>query len=413
MPTSNHPANPPRRQTLRWLGAGLGSTALAACGGGAVLVLGESPAGAASGPLSADTQSRVKFTVSIVDSGLSRPWALVFLPDGRMLVTERTGALRIVSMDGKASAPIRGVPAVDARGQGGLLDVALDPAFASNRRVYLSYAEAGSGADAGRNGTAVARGVLSADGASLTDVQVIFRQTPKIDSTAHFGSRLVFAPDGTLFVTLGERYSQRDAAQDLSNTLGKVVRIRSDGSVPPDNPFVGRAGVREEIWSYGHRNVQGAALHPVTGELWTHEHGPQGGDEVNITRAGRNYGWPKISYGCEYGAPVGNCPPVGGATSAPGMEQPVTYWVPTSIAPCGMAFYTGSLFPSWRGNLFVGALAGQALWRLQLDGDRVVAREALLADLGERIRDVREGPDGALYLISDGASAKIYRLQPV
>jgi glucose/arabinose dehydrogenase len=302
---------------------------------------------------------------------------------------------------------------VDARGQGGLLDVALDPAFAANRRVYLSYAEAGTGAEAGRNGTAVARGVLSNDGTRLSDVQVIFRQTPKIDSTAHFGSRLVFAPDGTLFITLGDRFSQRDAAQDLSNTLGKVVRIHPDGSVPKDNPFVGRAGVREEIWSYGHRNVQGAALHPVTGELWTHEHGPQGGDEINITRAGRNYGWPKISYGCEYGAPVGNCPPVGGATSAPGMEQPVTYWVPTSIAPCGMTFYTASVFPQWRGNLFIGALAGQALWRLQLGGNKVVAREALLADLGERIRDVRQGPDGAIYLISDGASAKIYRLQPM
>ncbi|CAZ88922.1 Soluble aldose sugar dehydrogenase YliI [Thiomonas arsenitoxydans] len=413
MQTPSHPTSPTRRHTLRWLGAGLGSTALGACGGGAVLVWGETPASAASSPLPIDTQPAVKAAAVIVVSGLSRTWALTFLPDGRMLVTERTGALRIVGLDGKAAAPIVGVPAVDARGQGGLLDVALDPAFAANRRVYLSYAEAGTGAEAGRNGTAVARGVLSNDGTRLSDVQVIFRQTPKIDSTAHFGSRLVFAPDGTLFITLGDRFSQRDAVQDLSNTLGKVVRIHPDGSVPKDNPFVGRAGVREEIWSYGHRNVQGAALHPVTGELWTHEHGPQGGDEVNITRAGRNYGWPKISYGCEYGAPVGNCPPVGGATSAPGMEQPVTYWVPTSIAPCGMAFYTASVFPQWRGNLFVGALAGQALWRLQLDGNKVVSREALLTDLGERIRDVRQGPDGAIYLISDGASAKIYRLQPV
>jgi glucose/arabinose dehydrogenase len=413
MQTPSHPTLPTRRHTLRWLGAGLGSTVLGACGGGAVLVWGETPASAASNPLPVDTQPAVKVAAVIVASGLSRPWALTFLPDGRMLVTERTGALRIVGLDGKVAAPIAGVPAVDARGQGGLLDVALDPAFAANRRVYLSYAEAGTGAEAGRNGTAVARGVLSNDSTRLSDVQVIFRQTPKIDSTAHFGSRLVFAPDGTLFITSGDRFSQRDAAQDLSNTLGKVVRIHPDGSVPKDNPFVGRAGVREEIWSYGHRNVQGAALHPVTGELWTHEHGPQGGDEVNITRAGRNYGWPKISYGCEYGAPVGNCPPVGGATSAPGMEQPVTYWVPTSIAPCGMAFYTGSVFPQWRGNLFVGALAGQALWRLQLDGNKVVAREALLTDLGERIRDVRQGPDGAIYLISDGASAKIYRLQPV
>jgi glucose/arabinose dehydrogenase len=327
-------------------------------------------------------------------------------------VTERTGALRIVGSDGRIAAPIAGVPAVDSRGQGGLLDVALDPAFASNRRIYLSYAEPGTGADAGRSGTAVARAVLSADGTRLNALQVIFRQTPKIDSTAHFGSRLAFAPDGSLFVTLGDRYTQRDAAQDLSNTLGKVVRIRADGSVPPDNPFVGRADARPEIWSYGHRNVQGAAIHPTTGELWTHEHGPQGGDEVNITRPGRNYGWPRISYGCEYGAPVGNCTPVGGATSAPGMEQPLSYWAPTSIAPCGMAFYTASLFPQWRGSLFLGALAGQALWRLQLDGNRVVAREALFTELGERIRDVRQGSDGALYLISDGASAKIYRVQP-
>ena len=380
-----------RRHALRWLGAGAGF---------ATLAWGETPA------------PRIEPTAVTVAGGLSHPWSLAFLPDSRMLVTERTGTLRIVTETGAASAPIAGIPAVDARGQGGLLDVALDPAFAANRRVYLSYAEPGSGAESGRNGTAVARGTLAADGTRLANLQVIFRQQPKIASTAHFGSRLAFAPDGTLFITLGDRYTERDAAQDLSNTLGKVVRIHTDGSVPADNPFVGRAGVRPEIWSYGHRNVQGAVLHPVTGELWTHEHGPQGGDEVNITRAGRNYGWPKISYGCEYGAPVGHCTPVGGATSAPGMEQPLTEWVPVSIAPCGMAYYTGALFPGWRGNLFLGALAGQALWRLQLDGNRVVAREALLTDLGERIRDVRQAPDGALYLISDGASAKIYRLQP-
>ncbi|MFZ5490436.1 MAG: PQQ-dependent sugar dehydrogenase [Thiomonas sp.] len=371
MQTSFHPILPTRRHTLRWLGAGLGSTLLGACGGGAVLVWGDSPVEAASNPFPVDMQPAVKVA-------------------------------------GKASAPILGVPGVDARGQGGLLDVALDPDFVGNRRIYLSYA----GAEAGRNGTAVARGVLSADGTRLSDVQVIFRQSPKIDSTAHFGSRLVFAPDGTLFITLGDRYSQRDAAQDLSNTLGKVVRIRADGSVPKDNPFVGRTGAMPEIWSHGHRNVQGAAIHPVTGELWTSEHGPQGGDEVNIDRAGRNYGWPRISYGCEYGAPVGNCPPVGGATSAPGMEQPVTHWVPTSIAPCGMAFYTGALFPQWRGSLFVGALAGQALWRLQLDGEKVVAREALFADLGERIRDVRQAPDGSIYLVTDGAAGRILRVQP-
>lgn len=282
---SGQPIALPCRRALHWIGAGVGSAALASCGGGVVLVWGEFPASVASTPAGRNPRP----TARIVARGLSRPWALVFLPDGRMLVTERTGALRIVTADGRIGAPISGVPAADARGQGGLLDVALDPAFASNRRVYLSYAEAGTAAQAGRKGTAVARGVLWADGLQLNEVQMIFRQTPKIDSTAHFGSRLAFAP---------------------------------------------------------------------------------------------------------------------------GMEQPITSWVPTSIAPCGMVFYTASLFPQRRASLFLGALAGQALWRLQLDGNRVVAREALFADLGERIRDVRQGPDGALYLISDGTSAKIYRVQP-
>ena len=380
-----------RRHALRWLGAGAGF---------ATLAWGETP------------EPRIEPTAVTVAGGLSHPWSLAFLPDSRMLVTERTGTLRIVTETGAASAPIAGIPAVDARGQGGLLDVALDPAFAANRRVYLSYAEPGSGAESGRNGTAVARGTLAADGTRLANLQVIFRQQPKIASTAHFGSRLAFAPDGTLFITLGERYSQRGQAQNLGNHLGKVVRIRPDGSIPQDNPFAHTAGIMPEIWSYGHRNVQGAAIHPATGELWTSEHGPQGGDEVNIDRAGRNYGWPRISFGCEYGAPVGHCTPVGGAASAPGMEQPVTCWVPTSIAPSGLMFYTGERLPQWRGNLFLGALAGRALWRLRLDGDTVAAREALFTGLNERIRDVRQAPDGSIYLVTDGAAGRILRVQP-
>lgn len=399
-----------RRRALRLVGTALGIGAVSACGGGGVVVVawGDTPAPS---PVSSRPGSgQVTVKIATVASGLVNPWGLAFLPDGRLLVTERPGRLRVIGAGGTLSAPVAGVPAVDARGQGGLLDVALDPAFAQNRRVYLSYAEPGTGSDAGRNGTAVARGVLSDDATRIEQVQVIFRQTPKIDSTGHFGCRLVFARDGTLFITLGDRQSQRDAAQTLDNHLGKIVRIRADGSVPPDNPFVGVSGALPEIWSYGHRNVQGAALHPTSGELWCNEHGPQGGDEVNIARAGRNYGWPKVSFGCEYGAPVGNCIPVGGATSAPGMEPPLTHWVPTSIAPSGMAFYTGSRIAAWQGNAFIGALAGQALWRLQLDGDRVVAREALLTDLGERIRDVRMGPDGALYLLTDSGNGRILRL---
>jgi len=346
-----------------------------------------------------------------VARGLDHPWGLAFLPDGSMLVTERPGRLRRITGEGQASAPIEGVPVVDARGQGGLLDVALDPGFARNRLVYLSYAEPGTGAEAGLNGTAVARAVLSGDQRRLEGLRVVFRQAPKRRSTAHFGSRLVFARDGTLFITLGERSSFRDEAQDPAGHLGKVVRIRSDGTVPPDNPFVGRPGYAPELWSLGHRNLQGAALHPERDELWTTEHGPQGGDELNLTQAGRNYGWPLISYGCEYGSPVGDCVPVGGASVRPGLEQPAAYWVPVSIAPSGLAFCTSDRYPGWRGQLFMGALAGKALWRIQLDGAKVVAREALLTDLGERIRDVRQGPDGWLYLLTDSGSGRVLRLE--
>lgn len=350
-------------------------------------------------------------SVRTVAQGLDHPWSLAFLPDGTMLVTERPGRLRRVRMDGSVSRPIEGLPVVDARGQGGLLEVALDPAFTVNRRIYLSYAEPGSGAESGLNGTAVVRGTLTKDLDRLEDLRVIFRQVPKRRSSGHFGSRLVFGRDGTLFITLGDRQLFRDEAQNPASHLGKVVRIRADGGLPADNPFLGRPGYAPEIWSLGHRNIQGAALHPETGELWTSEHGPQGGDEVNLTRAGRNYGWPRISFGCEYGSPVGNCTPVGGATTAPGLEQPAAYWVPVSIAPSGMAFCTGDRYPEWRGNLFMGALAGKALWRLELQGTKVVSREPLLKDLQMRIRDVRQGPDGWLYLLTDEARGRILRLE--
>jgi glucose/arabinose dehydrogenase len=340
--------------------------------------------------------------------GLQRPWGLAFLPgferEGRMLVTERPGRLRIVAAKGRLGAPIDGVPKVDARGQGGLLDVALDPKFADNALVYLSYSEPGEGDERGRNGTAVARGRL--EGERLADVQVVFRQRPKIASTNHFGSRLVFARDGRLFVTLGERFSERHAAQDLGNHLGKVVRIEADGRVPADNPFVKTPGAAPEIWSLGHRNVQGATLHPANGQLWTCEHGPQGGDEVNVDEAGKNYGWPVITYGREYvsGAKIGE------GTEKPGMEQPVTDWVP-SIGPSGMAFLTSTRYAGWQGNLFVGALRGQALVRLALDDRKVLKEERLLTTFFERIRDVRQGPDGWLYLLTDNEDGRVVRVE--
>ena len=336
-------------------------------------------------------------------SGLKNPWGMAFLPDGRILVTQKAGELVIVSADGKAvSAPVGGVPTVNSAGQGGLLDVAIDPDFATEPWVYISYAEAGSGG----SGTAVARGRLA--GNTLQDLSVIFRQQPKVSGNGHFGSRFVFRPDKTLFVTLGDR-QKGGPAQDLASHLGKIVRINRDGSVPADNPKFRTLG-RPEIWSYGHRNPQGAALHPTSGELWDVEHGPQGGDEINIARAGANHGWPVRSYGCNYGDRVSDTCRLGGGTHAPEFVEPLTYWVPTSIAPSGMAFYTGALFPEWKGNLFVGSLSGQALWRLVLDGDKVVSREPLLASLGERIRHVTQGPDGALYLLTDSASGRILRV---
>lgn len=344
--------------------------------------------------------------VVTVATGLSFPWGLAFLPDGDMLVTERTGNLRRVSREGKISAPLAGTPDVRVRGQGGLLDLALDPGFTGNRLVYLSYAEAGPD---NTSGLAVARGTLRADKTALDNVQVIFRQQPKADSDGHFGGRLAFSREGHLFITLGDRQRDRERgkAQRLDAHHGKVIRIHPDGSIPADNPFVKTPGARPETWSLGHRNPQGAALHPATGELWISEHGPQGGDEINIVRAGRNYGWPVVTYGCEYVT----CFQVGEGASKPGMEAPVTWWAPKSIAPSGLTFYTGNRYPKWKGNLFSGALAGEALWRLTLDGNRVIAREPLLTKLGERIRDVRQGPDGWLYLLTDSSGGQILRLE--
>jgi glucose/arabinose dehydrogenase len=318
-----------------------------------------------------------------------------------MLVTERAGRMRRVAPDGTLGAPLQGLPPVDVGGQGGLLDVALDPKFADNRLVYWSYSEAGDGG----NGTAVARGRL--DGNALTGVQVVFRQMPKVSSRQHFGSRLVFAPDGRLFVTLGERGSRKDDAQRLDNHLGKIVRIEPDGRVPADNPFVGRSDARPEIWSYGHRNVQGAALHPQTAALWANEHGPQGGDELNIVQRGRNHGWPVITYGRNYGSGT----VVGEGTQRADVGAPLKWWVPTSIAPSGLAFVTGDRYPGWRGNVLVGAMRERALVRLVLDGDRVVREERLLD--GTRVRDVRQAPDGRLYVLADDASdGRILRLDP-
>jgi glucose/arabinose dehydrogenase len=339
--------------------------------------------------------------VETVAKGLEHPWGLAFLPDGRMLVTERPGRLRIVDQKGGVSKPLGGVPKVFAEGQGGLLDVALDPKFAGNRLVYLSYAEPGEG---GTAGTAVARGRLGED--RLEDVQVIYRQQPKVNGGGHYGSRLVFRPDGTLFVTQGDRMNHRERAQNLSEGIGKLVRINPDGSVPKDNPFVGRRDVRPEIWSYGHRNVQAAALDPETGQLWTVEHGARGGDELNHPEARKNYGWPIITYGIDYsGARIGE------GAAKPGLEQPVYYWDPV-IAPSGMTFYTGDAFPDWKGSILVGSLQPGALVRLVMQDGKVAREERYLGDLGERIRDVQQGPDGLVYLVTDRGNGRVLRVLP-
>jgi glucose/arabinose dehydrogenase len=355
------------------------------------------------GPAPASPQPRpiaAPVRVDTVVDGLEHPWALAFLPDGRILVTERPGRLRIVDRNGTLSAPLGGVPAVAARQQGGLLDVALDPRFGENQLVYLSFSEP---ADDGTSGTSVARGRLG--NGRLENVQVIYRQTPKVRSSLHFGSRLVFDREGRLFVTQGDRYNQRPRVQDLSSTIGKIVRINADGSIPRDNPFVGREGARPEIWSYGHRNIQAAALHPQTGRLWTVEHGARGGDELNHPEAGKNYGWPVITYGIDYsGARIGE------GTEREGMEQPVYYWDPV-IAPSGMIFYTGNAFPNWRGSAFVGSLNPGALVRLVIDNDRVTLEERYLGNVG-RVRDIQQGPDGFLYLVTDEANGSLLRVSP-
>jgi glucose/arabinose dehydrogenase len=341
--------------------------------------------------------------VETVAEGLVHPWGLQFLPDGRMLVTERPGRMRIVGRDGKILAPLTGVPEVVARGQSGLLDVALDRDFANNRTIYFCFSYDGGG------NAAVARAKLNGDTA-LADVKVIFRQQGPGGSNNH-GCRLAQnpnkdAPDKNLFVTLGDHFGPRDDAQKLGVDNGKIVRIGPDGEIPRDNPFVGKPGARPEIWSYGHRNPQGLAFNPATGELWEQEHGPQGGDEINIIGKGKNYGWPVIGYGVDYGGAR-----IHESTHKEGMEQPVWHWTP-SIAPSGMTFYTGSLFPGWKGSLFNGALKFQLIARLELNGDKVVKEERLLQGLGERIRDVRQGPDGALYLLTDNNAGRILRVSP-
>ncbi len=348
----------------------------------------------------------------LLNAALRQPWSLACLPDGRLLVTEKAGRLRMLDAQGRLiGEPLSGVPAVAEVGQGGLLDVALDPDFAREPWVYLSYSEADPDFPQ-RNGTAVLRARLS--GNALVDAQVIFRMREKVASGLHFGSRLVFGRDKHLFVTLGERGQalQRGKSQDLSSHHGKVVRITRTGALPADNPFAGRSEVAPGVWSYGHRNVQGAAIHPGTGELWVSEHGPQGGDEINIARPGRNYGWPLVSHGCEYGSPADTCQWAGGTIRA-GTESALTMWRP-SVGPTALLFYTGALIPQWQGSLLMGAISshegGRSLWRLTLDAgaQRVLARESLYADLGERIRDVKQGLDGAVLLLTD--AGRLFRL---
>ena len=357
-----------------------------------------------------ERKTDVAFDVVTVAQGLNKPWGFTFLPDGRMLVTEKpTGALRIVAADGTLSAPVAGLPKVDGRNQGGLLDISLSPRYAQDRTIYWCYAEP---AENGANNTAVARGSL-VEGAGaeprVDDVKTIYHQQPSLNSTLHFGCRLVWNRDGTLFVTQGERSITpgRMQAQQMDSLLGKIVRINADGTIPKDNPFVGKEGVRPEIWSSGHRNIQSAALNPATGELWEVEHGTRGGDELNISRKGKDYGWPTIAYGIEYaGAPI-----TGGIQQQAGMEQPVYYWDPV-IAPSGMFFYTGNLFPQWKGSLFIGGMGSLNLVRLDVKGERVTGEERLLRENKERIRDVRQGPEGAIYAITDADPGRILKLVP-
>lgn len=349
-------------------------------------------------------RANVAFDVVVLAKGLEQPWAVEPLPGGELLVTEKPGRLRVVSAKGEVRQPVTGVPAVDDRGQGGLLDIALSPAFASDRTIYLSYTEPRQGG----NGTSVARAVLSPDRRSLEEVRVILRVMPTYDGTMHYGSRLVFGPDGMLYVTTGERSdsSMRKYSQQLDSHLGKILRIKPDGSAPADNPFAGKQGALPEIWTLGHRNVQAAAF-DSKGRYWVVEHGARGGDELNLIEKGRNYGWPLVAYGEEYsGFPIR-----GAVTARPGYEQPAYYWDPV-IAPSGAEFYTGEAFPAWRGSLFTGALRERRLVRLVLENGRVTGEEHLLAERRKRVRDVRQGPDGALYAVTDETNGELWKIVP-
>ena len=345
------------------------------------------------------TSAEHGFRVTVIAEALEHPWGMAFLPDGGILVTERPGRLRLVKGPGQVGPALTGTPTVFASGQGGLLDVVLHPDFGRNRFVYLSYAAASPDGQS----TRVTRGRLTDQG--LADVREIVEATPRGRGGLHFGSRMAFGLDGFLYVATGERYD-RNRAQDLTDLRGKVLRLNDDGTAPSDNPFVGRAGIRPEIFSYGHRNPQGLTVHPTTGVIWEIEHGPRGGDELNRLKPGANYGWPLVTYGIDYsGAKIGD------GASKPGIEEPAKYWVP-SISPSGMTFYTGAAFPKWRGNLFTGGLNGQVLVRLVLDGEKVVREERLLEGAVGRIRDVRQGPDGRLYLLTDAAAGRLLRLDP-
>ncbi|MCU0968632.1 MAG: PQQ-dependent sugar dehydrogenase [Rubrivivax sp.] len=361
-----------------------------------LLVMAALAASLSSAPAKADDLKPVT-----VVRGLVNPWGLAFLPDGRMLVTEKPGRLRLAGADGRLSEPLAGLPPISASGQCGLLDVVVDPRFADNQRIFWTFAEPG----AGGNSTAVARGRLVGD--QLVDVQTIFSQRPKVSSSHHCGSRIVFDREGHLWVGLGDRFSRKDDAQTLDNHLGKIVRIDADGKPVPGNPFASRAGALPEIWSLGHRNIQGMAVHPATGELWASEHGPQGGDEINVAEAGRNYGWPVVTYGRNYGLGTR----IGEEGPKPGIEMPLRHWVPTSIAPSGMVFLTSDRYPGWQGSLFIGALRAQALVRLTVDGRRITGEERLLTAMDGRIRDVRQGPDGWLYVVVDGADGRVVRVE--
>jgi len=372
---------------------------------GLLVACGSGGGGGSDTDSSSDLPQDIEPKAITLNDELIRPWGLAFLPDRRMLVSEKGGTMVILSADGiTIQEEVSGLPVVTDAGQGGLLDVALDPDFETDPWIYWTYSESGVGVEDGLSGTSVARGRLI--GNALQDVEVIYRQVPKVSGSGHFGSRIAFRSDKTLFVTLGER-QKGSPAQDLTMTLGKVIRINRDGSIPPDNPLI--VGARPEIWSYGHRNPQGAAIRPSDGQLWINEHGPQGGDELNQINAGGNYGWPVVSYGCNYGDPIGDACRIGGGTHSPEYVEPVSYWVPTSIAPAGMIFYTGSGFPLWQGDVFIGALAGTSLWRVQLSGDTEVMREAVFSELGERIRDVEQGPDDWIYLLTD--SGKLIQIR--